>query len=55
MGFPAELLKMALDKHLPLIHPYVEVAYNEAHHLRRYSHYPRAGLLLESEATTDAR
>ncbi len=50
MGFPSELLKMALDKHLPLIHPYMEVAYGEAHHLRRYSRYPRLGLLLEKEA-----
>ncbi|MFZ6027120.1 MAG: NAD(P)H-dependent oxidoreductase [Chloroflexota bacterium] len=53
MGFPGELLKMALDKHLPLIHPYMEVAYGEAHHLKRYAHYPRVGLLLEKEATTD--
>jgi multimeric flavodoxin WrbA len=53
MGFPAELLKTALDKHLPLIHPYVEVAYSEAHHLRRYPRSPRVGLLLENEATTD--
>ncbi len=55
MGFPSELLKMALDKHLPLIHPYVVVAYNEAHHMRRYSHYPRVGLLLDNEPMTDAR
>jgi len=55
MGFPAELLKMALDKHLPLIHPYVVVAYNEAHHLRRYPRSPRVGLLLEKETSTDAQ
>ena len=55
MGFPAELLKTALDKHLPLIHPYVEVAYSEAHHLRRYPRSPRVGLLLEKEGTTDDR
>lgn len=55
MGFPAEPLKMALDKHLPLIHPYMEVAYGEAHHLRRYRRYPRVGLLLEKEAATDKR
>jgi multimeric flavodoxin WrbA len=55
MGFPAELLKMALDKHLPLIHPYMEVAYSEAHHRRRYRRYPRIGLLLEREAATDER
>jgi len=55
MGFPAELLKMALDKHLPLIHPYTEVAYGESHHLRRYRRYPRVGLLLQKEAATDER
>jgi multimeric flavodoxin WrbA len=55
MGFPAELLKMALDKHLPLIHPYTVVAYGESHHLRRYRRYPRVGLLLEKEAATDER
>ena len=55
MGFPSELLKMAMDKHIPLIHPYMEVAYGEAHHLRRYSRYPRLGLLLEKEAATDER
>src|SRR5512140_475887 len=54
MGFPAELLKMAADKHLPLIHPYMEVDQNEAHHLRRYPRSPRVGLLVEKEATTDA-
>jgi hypothetical protein len=53
MGFPSELLKMAMDKHIPLIHPYMEVAYGEAHHLRRYARYPRLGLLLEREPSTD--
>lgn len=53
MGFPSELLKMALDKHLPLIHPYMEVAYGEAHHRRRYPRSPRLGLLVEKEPSTD--
>jgi multimeric flavodoxin WrbA len=55
MGFPTALLKMAWDKHLPLIHPYMVVDHGEAHHLRRYARYPRIGLLLEKEATTDER
>ena len=55
MGFPSSLLKMALDKHLPLIHPYMLVDQGEAHHRKRYAHYPRLGLLLEKEACTDAR
>lgn len=53
MGFPSELLKRAIDKHLPLIHPYVELDHGETHHLRRYLHYPRVGLLLEKEPDTD--
>ncbi len=55
MGFPSELLKRANDKHLPLIHPYMEVDQGEAHHLKRYPRYPRLGLLLEPEADTDTR
>jgi multimeric flavodoxin WrbA len=55
MGFPAALLKMAMDKHLPLIHPYMVVDQMEAHHRKRYARYPRLGLLLEKEATTDTR
>jgi multimeric flavodoxin WrbA len=55
MGFPSALLKTALDKHLPLIHPYMEVVHGEAHHLRRYRRYPRVGLLVEKEAGSDDR
>ncbi|HTX80518.1 MAG TPA: hypothetical protein VMC62_12660 [Longilinea sp.] len=53
MGFPSTLLKMATDKFLPLIHPYIVVDHMEAHHLARYNHYPCLGLLVEKEATTD--
>jgi multimeric flavodoxin WrbA len=55
MGFPSELLKRANDKHLPLIHPYIEVDRGEAHHIKRYARYPRVGLLLEKENGTDER
>ncbi len=54
MGFPSALLKKALDKRLPLIHPYMEVVHGEAHHVRRYPRSPRLGLLLEKEPDTDA-
>lgn len=53
MGYPSKLLKMAMDKHLPLIHPYMEVDQFEAHHLKRYVRYPRLGLVVEKEASTD--
>ena len=55
MGYPVALLKMAMDKHLPLIHPYTVVDRGEAHHLKRYERYPRLGLLVEKEADTDER
>jgi multimeric flavodoxin WrbA len=55
MGFPTALLKMAMDKHLPLIHPYMVVDQGEAHHLKRYARSPRVGLLLEKETGTDER
>ncbi len=55
MGFPSEQLKMAIDKHLPLIHPYIDVVQGEIHHQKRYARYPRLGLLVEKEADTDER
>jgi hypothetical protein len=45
---------MALDKSIPLIHPYFEVVHGEAHHLPRYPRYPRLGLLVAREPDTDA-
>ncbi len=54
MGFPSALLKTALDKSIPLIHPYIIVDHTEAHHRKRYDHYPRFGLLVDPEPDTDA-
>ena len=54
MGFPSALLKMALDKSIPLLHPYFVVDHGEAHHRPRYEHYPRLGLLVAPEPDTDA-
>ena len=53
LGFPTALMKMAFDKHLPLIHPYMVVDQKEAHHLKRYARYPRVGMLVEKETDTD--
>jgi multimeric flavodoxin WrbA len=53
MGFPDARLKMAMDKMIPLLHPYDDVAYGEAHHAKRYARYPRAGLLVQKETATD--
>jgi multimeric flavodoxin WrbA len=55
MGFPSALLKTGLDKSIPLIHPYFDVVQGEAHHRKRYAHYPRLGLLLQTETGSDER
>jgi len=55
MGFPSALLKTALDKSIPLIHPYFTVVHGEAHHRKRYSSYPRIGMLIQREDCTDER
>jgi multimeric flavodoxin WrbA len=54
MGYPSVLLKKAMDKMIPLIHPYFAVDQGESHHRARYSHYPRLGLLVSAEEDTDA-
>ncbi len=53
MGYPSALIKNALDRIIPLIHPYLESVDNEAHHMKRYESYPAWGLLLEKEEDTD--
>jgi len=53
MGFPSAIFKIAMDKHLPLIHPYMEMVQGEIHHIARYPHYPRIGMLLEKEPDSD--
>ena len=54
MGYPSALLKKMMDKSIPIIHPYITVDHNEAHHQPRYKHYPMLGLLMEKEVDTDA-
>jgi len=53
MGFPSALLKKTQDKLIPLIHPYIEIVNNECHHVKRYEHYPKLGLVLEKPNDTD--
>jgi hypothetical protein len=53
MGFPTALLKSAMDKLIPLVHPYIAIVDNECHHVARYDSYPLAGLLLQPEDSTD--
>ena len=54
LGYPAASVKNALDRAIPLVHPYLEEVDGEAHHMKRYNRYPAMALLLEKEPDTDA-
>lgn len=54
LGYPAAAVKNALDRIIPVIHPYLEEVDGEAHHMKRYKKYPEMALLLEKEPDTDA-
>jgi multimeric flavodoxin WrbA len=53
MGFVSAVLKKAMEKMIPLIHPYIELVHKECHHRRRYDKYPRLGLLLDKTDQAD--
>lgn len=54
MGYPSALAKNALDRIIPLLHPYIEDFGGEVHHMRRYEKYPALALLLEKMEDTDS-
>lgn len=45
LGFATSLTKKALDKFVPLVHPYIEIVNGECHHEKRYEKYPQMGLI----------
>jgi len=53
MGFISALLKNAMDRNIPLVHPHLEEVDGEVHHKKRYDKYPLISFLLEKEASTD--
>ncbi len=53
MGYPAAIVKNALDRIIPIIHPYLEDVEGEIHHMKRYKKYPVLALLLEKSGDTD--
>jgi len=53
MGYTSALLKNAMDRLIPLIHPHLRDESGEVHHLPRYDSYPVMGLLLSPEPSTD--
>lgn len=48
-GFVGSELKKALDKTIPLIHPYFDISYGEIHHKARYDDFPNISLVLIDE------
>ena len=46
MGFVSKHIKKIGDRMIPLVHPYIGIFNNECHHLKRYKHYPKLGLVL---------
>jgi len=45
-GFVSALLKTAVDRFLPLVHPYIELVQGEMAHRHRYGHLPPLGSFL---------
>ena len=54
MGFLSSLLKNAMDRNIPLVHPHLEDVDGEVHHKKRYDKYPVISFLLKKESFTDA-
>lgn len=46
MGFVSSHLKKVNDKMIPMVHPYIIIDKWECHHRKRYTHYPKMGLIL---------
>lgn len=45
-GYISAMTKKAMDRMIPLVHPYIEVVQGEAHHRKRYAHYPSVALIV---------
>lgn len=45
VGYVTSHTKKALDKFIPLVHPYIILVNGECHHLSRYDKYPKLGLV----------
>lgn len=52
-GYVSAETKRAMDRMIPLIHPYIEVVQGECHHRKRYDRYPSLALIVQQEADTD--
>lgn len=53
LGYFSALLKNAIDRSIPNMHPHLEEVDGEIHHRKRYDSYPSIGVLLGREEDTD--
>jgi len=53
LGFTTSILKKAIDKMIPIVHPYFTIRAGEIHHKKRYKTNPLLGVLIEKEIDTD--
>jgi len=51
MGFVSADIKKVTDKMIPLVHPYITIYKGECHHVKRYDHFPKLGLILLGDKT----
>ena len=49
IGFLNALTKNAMDRLIPLLHPYIHLVNNECHHQPRYTSYPKLGFIVQKE------
>lgn len=48
MSYVSALLKRAIDRMLPVMHPFLKLKEDRMSHFLRYSHYPKPFLILDS-------
>lgn len=53
LGLPSALMKKALDRTVPLVHPYLELIGGECHHRQRYARYPKIALYADSRGVRE--
>ncbi|MEN8152567.1 MAG: flavodoxin family protein [Acidobacteriota bacterium] len=46
MGYVSGKMKLAMDRTIPLVHPYIEIVQGENHHRKRYKNYPKIGMII---------
>ena len=53
LGYVNGTMKMAMDRTIPLVHPYIKLVQKECHHRKRYVKYPYFGVILEDSGDLD--